>query len=285
MLMQSRHSFLRRIRLGQLVALLCGIQFLAVISIGLCYPVNIAEGAQFVFVLGAFNTTILTSTWIGLGGRISPWRLVILVLVGLPAVWLCRITTSDILREVPVVWFFLTLAISGVFLVIHFFGWQLRTVRRPKRLQIRRKHLRHRQSIDTSKPSNKPAIQFTLRGMLIWTAVWALVLGALSSLWPAFSDAINPTLDDLLIFCWFALFSPIVLWMACGIGFFPLRIIAFVVGTWIGSLVLGDPRELSVLLCLWTWMVFLLFRIAGFRFLRVRRVPPLLCASASLRES
>ena len=167
---------------------------------------------------------------------------------------------------------FIVLMVSSVFLMLRFFGFQLRRVRHAKHLFVRGKRIRQHKVEDKPRVAAKPVIQFTLRGILSWTAACALVLGTLTTLLPAFRDAVRIDSDTIKILCWFVFISPVAVWLACGIRLFPVRIVVFALGIWIGWKLPSD-RPHVIPFYLWTCIVFLVIRIAGYRLLRVKPNP------------
>lgn len=260
---------LSRLSFGWLIFILCGFHLVLLLPFALSDDFSGDGIVELVFVAAVFDTSILLSVWIGLGGRISPWRLVVLVVLGMPVVYVGSMMESNFARDVPVMIFFFMLSISSVLLTLRFIGWQMRRVRHPGRLRAWREVLRRRKEADRSATGARPAVQFTLQGMIAWTVAWAVVLGSLSILWEIFDHEFGADSESFWILSWFALFSAIALWTACGIGFAPLRFVVFMLAIVIGCTTIDGGEEVFPFFCIWTLLLLSLIRVAGFRFLRV----------------
>ncbi len=208
----------------------------------------------------------LAGIWVALGRRSSPWRL---VAVGMLLTCLTRLLDGQQYRDIIFLFSPGVLTTLGTLLLLRVLGFRLQS------------------QVGEPQPGNAGKFQFSLRSILIWTAVIAILFSLASLAHPDIAQTIeHVTLQELLAF-----FLPIHL-LFTGVCVAEMAIILGMRRPWIGlALILPIVLALFGLLGWWTqsqvaelvwvgvcamlWFVISLvpLRLLGYRFGRCNSPP------------
>jgi len=156
-----------------LIALVVAVAIAAEVAISLVNPFHGPENELLMFLFAMLPSHgSLLAFWAALGGRASPWRLVVAVVGVVAWMWVLKhgfTGDSPYPDEIRLIWVFVLFSvmclISALLMVARFFGAELTDV--------------PADASDQPAPPQRRWEQFSLGSLLSWTTATALLLGSL----------------------------------------------------------------------------------------------------------
>jgi hypothetical protein len=231
-------------------------------------PPRFGDGS-FASLLGIVGTATVLSVWIGAGGPVSPWRLVVVLAVTsvvLTAGWRALPNASF---QVLLTTFVLVLYFSLFFLILRLCGWQIRPIRRARAL-ANRPIIAEGPASGAPVTGERKRIQFTLGGMLHWMTAAVVVSAVLATLKPMMGNVLRGffLFDSFSAMFVITTLAPVGVWAGCGLGFPDLRAALVLLVAYAIWQVFGVSAA-SLLFVGYVMLPFFVIRLFGYRFLYV----------------
>ena len=252
---------------------------------------------QLILIAPQYCLAVLLALWAAMAGSPRPWRFMILALLGLHLIfmtiifsiyWPARINDFLLLAANFISLFLVTILAAILLLAFRFWGWRLDNIR------SKINPIPFGETAES--PASVSKLQFSLVGMLLWTAALALLFGLISMLLESYL-ALQSHLDSIIaatiVGCFIIVLAPLALrivlserrWTTGLVVFLVLLILLFTIYcflqwphqvSWPEDLMEFIPKRaclITVAATIWISLQLILLRAVGYR-LKTRNNTP-----------